>query len=90
MALPAASIVDALVRLGLEVRLAPAFVRRAFPGEPIVGPAVPVRHFGSVDVFLEAYETAPPGGILVNGATALILRLPASDFDGARVVFNGA
>lgn len=65
VALPAAAVVDALVRLGLPVRLAPAFVRRAFPGEPISGPAVPVRHFGSVDVFLEAYETAPSGGVLV-------------------------
>jgi 4-hydroxy-4-methyl-2-oxoglutarate aldolase len=65
MALPAAAVADAVVRLGLEVRLAPATVRRAFPGEPVSGPAVPVRHFGSVDVFLEAYETAPRGGILV-------------------------
>lgn len=65
MALPAAAVADALVRLGLPVRLAPASVRRAFPGAPVSGPAVPVRHFGSVDVFLEAYETAPRGGLLV-------------------------
>ena len=65
MALPAAAVADALVRLGQQVRLAPASVRRAFPGPPITGPAVPVRHFGSVDVFLEAYETAPQGGVLV-------------------------
>jgi regulator of RNase E activity RraA len=49
----------------LPVRLGPASIRRAFPGDPIAGPAVPVRHFGSVDVFLEAYETAAPGGVLV-------------------------
>jgi len=65
MALPAAAVADALVRLGLPVRLAPAAVRRAFPGEPISGPAVPVRHFGSVDVFLEACESAPAGGVMV-------------------------
>jgi 4-hydroxy-4-methyl-2-oxoglutarate aldolase len=65
MALPAAAVADALVRIGLPVRLAPASVRRAFTGEPVSGPAVPVRHFGSVDVFLEAYEGAPSGGILV-------------------------
>jgi 4-hydroxy-4-methyl-2-oxoglutarate aldolase len=65
MALPAAAVADALVRLGLPVRLAPASVRRAFPGAPVSGPAVPVRHFGSVDVFLEAYESAPQGGVLV-------------------------
>lgn len=63
--LPAAAVADALVRLGLPVRLAPVAVRRAFPGAPISGPAVPVRHFGSVDVFLEAYEAAPSGGVLV-------------------------
>ncbi len=63
--LPAAAVADALVRLGLPVRLAPATIRRAFPGEPISGPAIPVRHFGSVDVFLEAYATATPGGVLV-------------------------
>lgn len=65
IALPAAAVADALVRLGLPVRLAPASLRRAVPGAPVSGPAVPVRHFGSVDVFLEAYETAPAGGILV-------------------------
>jgi 4-hydroxy-4-methyl-2-oxoglutarate aldolase len=63
--LPAAAVADALVRLGLPVRLAPATIRRAFPGEPIAGPAVPVRHSGSVDVFLEAYEAETPGGALV-------------------------
>jgi len=65
MALPAAAVADALVRLGLPVLLAPAAIRRAFPGEPVSGPAIPVRHFGSVDVFLEAYESATPGGVLV-------------------------
>lgn len=64
-ALPAAAVADALVRLGLPVRLAPATIRHAFPGDPIAGPAIPVRHFGSVDVFLEALETASPGGVLV-------------------------
>jgi 4-hydroxy-4-methyl-2-oxoglutarate aldolase len=64
-ALPAAAVADALVRLGLPVRLAPASIRRAFAGEPVSGPAVPVRHSGSVDVFLEAYEVATPGGVLV-------------------------
>lgn len=64
-ALPAAAVADALVRLGLPVRLAPASIRRAVPGEPVAGLAVTVRHFGSVDVFLEAYETAAPGGVLV-------------------------
>jgi 4-hydroxy-4-methyl-2-oxoglutarate aldolase len=65
VSLPAAAVADALVRLGLPVRLAPGSLRRVVPGDPVAGPAVPVRHFGSVDVFLEAYEGAPAGGILV-------------------------
>jgi regulator of RNase E activity RraA len=31
----------------------------------MVGRATPARHFGSVDVFLEAIERAEPGGVLV-------------------------
>ena len=31
----------------------------------MAGRAVPVRHYGSVDLFLEAFETAPAGGVLV-------------------------
>jgi regulator of RNase E activity RraA len=63
--LPAAAVADAAVRLGRDVRAAPPAVHRFLPGEPIAGPAVPVRHSGSVDVFLEALESAPTGGVLV-------------------------
>jgi 4-hydroxy-4-methyl-2-oxoglutarate aldolase len=63
--IPTAAVADALVKLGETVRVAPANVRRLQPGPPLVGPAVTVRHFGSVDVFLEAFETAPAGGVLV-------------------------
>lgn len=63
--LAAAPLADAAVRLGLTVAFAPPAVRRFMPGPPIVGPAVPCRHSGSVDVFLEALEGAPAGGILV-------------------------
>lgn len=63
--LPTAAVADAIVRDGLPLRSAPAAIRRLMPGEPICGPAVPVRHFGSVDVFLEALESAPIGGVLV-------------------------
>jgi len=60
-----APVADALVRLGPTVRTAPSQIRRLSPGAPVVGRAVPVRHFGSVDVFLEAFENAPSGGVLV-------------------------
>jgi regulator of RNase E activity RraA len=63
--LSAAAVADAVVRLGREPRFAPPAIRRLMPGDPLVGPAVPVRHRGSVDVFLEAYETAPAGAVLV-------------------------
>ena len=61
----AAPVADALVRDGTAVRHAPAAIRRVQPGEPVAGPAIPVRHAGSVDVFLEALEHEPAGGILV-------------------------
>jgi regulator of RNase E activity RraA len=63
--LPTAAIADALVRLGRPIRLAPAAITRLHPGAPIVGPAIPCRHAGSVDVFLEAMTSAPSGGVLV-------------------------
>ena len=63
--LPTAAIADALVRLGHRVRAAPLSMRRLARGEPIAGPALPVRHFGSVDVFLEVLEHAPDAGVLV-------------------------
>ena len=58
--------------MGQEVRFTGPQVRRLTTGAPVVGPAVPVRHFGSVDVFLEAFESAPVGGVLVidNGGLA--------------------
>ena len=63
--IPSAAVADALVRLAHPVRATAGWLRRLAPGPPVVGPAVPVRHFGSVDVFLEAFENAPPGGLLV-------------------------
>ena len=67
-ALPTAAIADAVVRHGLELRLGPAGLRPAVESPPIAGLAIPVRHAGSVDVFLEALErlgSAAGGRILV-------------------------
>lgn len=62
--LPTPVLTDALVRLGIPVRMAPAGI--SGPGDrPVVGRALPVRHSGSVDVFLEALELAEPGDVLV-------------------------
>ena len=63
--LPTAAVADASVRLGRPIHLAPPGLRRLFPGPPLTGPARPVRHAGSVDVFFEALETARTGDILV-------------------------
>jgi regulator of RNase E activity RraA len=58
-------VADACLRLGIPVRCAPATVRPVVPGVHVVGRARPARHVGSVDVFLEALESADPGDVLV-------------------------
>lgn len=63
-------VADACMRLGIAVRCAPAAMRPLWNGSHIVGRARPARHYGSVDVFLEAIDRAAPGDVLVvdNGA----------------------
>ncbi|TDC29986.1 RraA family protein [Micromonospora sp. 15K316] len=56
---------DACVRLGVPLRVAPAGVRPLLAGQRVAGPVLPARHHGSVDVFLEAYDHAAPGDVLV-------------------------
>ena len=63
--LSTALICDACLRLGVPVRLAPSGIRPIDPTMSLSGPARPVRHYGSVDVFLEAIEAAAPGDVLV-------------------------
>ncbi|MEE1821736.1 RraA family protein [Streptomyces sp. BE20] len=58
-------VADACVRLGVEVRVAPAGVAAVAPGSRVAGRVLPVRHYGSVDVFLEAYGSAESGDVLV-------------------------
>jgi len=58
-------VADALLRLGVPVRQAPASVRPLWEGIRLVGSARPARHVGSVDVLLEAIERAQPGDVLV-------------------------
>jgi len=62
---PTAAISDALVRLGMQIRAAPVHVVPLEAGALLLGPAIPVRHAGSVDVFLEVLGGAPTGGVLV-------------------------
>lgn len=56
---------DACLRDRIELRLAPQGLRPVVPGTSARGNAVPVRHFGSVDIFIEAIATATPGSVLV-------------------------
>jgi len=56
---------DACLRLGVPLRLAPAGIVPLDSAHRIAGPAVPVRHVGSVDIFIEAIHGAPPGSVLV-------------------------
>lgn len=58
-------ITDAAVRLKIPFRLAPAGNAPLIPGTRAAGRVLPAKHFGSVDVFLEAMETAEPGDVLV-------------------------
>jgi regulator of RNase E activity RraA len=58
-------IADAALRLKIALRIAPSGIRAVNDNQRVAGPALPVRHFGSVDVFLEAMLGARPGDVLV-------------------------
>src|SRR5688572_27136094 len=59
------NLADACIRHGAPFFAAPSSVRPLFPAARCSGRALPVTHFGSVDVFLEACDGAAPGDILV-------------------------
>jgi 4-hydroxy-4-methyl-2-oxoglutarate aldolase len=65
-------IADACVRRGVPLRVAPPGIRPVVAGQRLAGRVLPARHYGSVDVFLEAYGAAAPGDVLVidNGGRA--------------------
>ncbi|MEV8637331.1 RraA family protein [Streptosporangium sp. NPDC051023] len=63
--LTTAHLADACIRARVPVRCAPALTRAVVPGSRLAGRVSPARHAGSVDVFLEAFEEAAPGDVLV-------------------------
>lgn len=63
--LTAAQIADACLRLRLPLRTGPAGLGPLSPSMSVRGPVTPVRHHGSVDVFLEAIDSTDPGRVLV-------------------------
>jgi regulator of RNase E activity RraA len=63
--LATAHLADACIRAQIPVRCAPAPVRAVLPGSRLAGRVSPARHSGSVDIFLEAIDSAAPGDVLV-------------------------
>src|SRR5258708_22811414 len=64
-ALTTAHVADACIRARVPVRCASALLRAVVPGSRLAGRVCPASHAGSVDAFLEAFETAAPGDVLV-------------------------
>ena len=58
-------VADAGLRCGVPLRAADPGIRAVVAGQRIAGRALPVRHYGSVDVFLEAFGRAEAGDVLV-------------------------
>ena len=58
-------VADASIRLGISFNVAPFGIYPVILDCRIGGRALPVRHFGSVDVFLEAMNEAEDGDVLV-------------------------
>lgn len=58
-------IADASLRVGLPLRIAPAGNRPIIAGQQLAGHAHLVRHYGSVDIFLEAISDSKPNDTLV-------------------------
>ena len=63
--LTTAHLADACLRVRVPLRCAPHVMRPAVAGMRASGRVRPVRHVGSVDVFLEALEEADAGDVLV-------------------------
>lgn len=90
-------VADAIVRLGLPLRVAPREIR-PIVGTRLAGRALPARHAGSVDVFLEAIDSASLGDILVvdnggrtdEGCIGDLLAIEASVHGVAGMVVWGA
>ena len=58
-------IADAAIRLKIPIRISPPGIQPVIRDRRVAGLALPVRHFGSVDVFLEAMQGAQSGDVLV-------------------------
>lgn len=64
-ALTGPHLADGCLRCGVPVRVAPSALQPLLPGMACRGRARPVRHAGSIDVFLEALDHVSPGDVMV-------------------------
>jgi 4-hydroxy-4-methyl-2-oxoglutarate aldolase len=53
----------------VPVRCGHPFIGPVIPGSRLAGRVLPAQHSGSVDIFLEAFEHAEPGDVLVGDNT---------------------
>jgi 4-hydroxy-4-methyl-2-oxoglutarate aldolase len=58
-------IADAAIRLKIPIRISPPGIQPVIRDRRVAGLALPARHFGSVDVFLETMQGAQSGDVLV-------------------------
>ena len=58
-------VADACIRVGVSLRAAPPGIGAVIADCRVSGRALAARHYGSVDVFLEAFGRAEPGDVLV-------------------------
>jgi 4-hydroxy-4-methyl-2-oxoglutarate aldolase len=68
-AVSAANVADACLRAGVEVRCGHPSIGPVIPGSRLAGRVLPAQHSGSADIFLEAFEYAQPGDVLVADNT---------------------
>lgn len=80
---------DAFIRLGLSQRLAPFGIKAVEAGRRLSGRVLPVRHYGSVDVFLEAMESATNGDVLVIDNGGLLEEACIGDLTALEAVASG-
>jgi 4-hydroxy-4-methyl-2-oxoglutarate aldolase len=80
---------DAMIRLKLPQRFAPFGIRSLTPGMRISGRVLPARHYGSVDVFLEAMNNASKGDALVIDNGGLMEEACIGDLTALEAVASG-
>jgi regulator of RNase E activity RraA len=93
-----ALITDSALRLKIPFRITQPGLKSVKPNQRLAAPMLPARHFGSVDVFLEAMQTARAGDVLVidnggrldEGCIGDLTALEAKHCDLAGIIVWGA